>query len=983
MARRTQVLRFPFADGQHEEADARMLPDGLLSRARNLRMRKSGTLGVRYDFTALARDTHVGANLEAVDVYTVRERLFALGYPTGAGALSDVFEYNPSGDPFTWRGTAQEASRYWPFPLTDVRDMGVLPPRSVSVTRLDVAAAGGLVCCAFEVNGDTVVHVFEASTNATRLLETVTGMTRPRAVVSGDVFFVVGLTDTATDVSIRRFNPASDTALATVTGITGATTITAWDLAPEETGGGFVIAVATSAPTVSLYRRSSTGAAVQTITGAAVATSHLAVHSDGATRVSYVSVLTSGATLTLRSYLISGGTSENGPTTLFSSGTTTAQPGIARVSSTTLAVYAAVPADTVAVDQRVIATHVAGTQRTFVGAVLATKPVNPLSSTAVELHGCGVTIADDVDACQLTHYWACPAVPSLGAVKNRFIAGNPDTSHLPGVGYDAESGRFYWPQLTVDLDERCSPLVSEIAYNEIGRRPAAVVGGNLYISGATALGFDGRYAWESGFIERPHLTAITPSNGAGALPTDQVLTIAVTFEWYDSDGFYHTSMPSAFCEVTMGVGEDTLTVAGVAPHTIRSNAIPGSVKVVGWRTRSQRKQLQRCEVVAANFGAAFSLVMLLSDEDIETNAIIYTQGGRGGLSGPMQHEHADPGGHLWPLGQRIINTRLPARRKAQVSKLLFPGEPVQWSGEASHYVEAKDDIVAGGALDGRGYLFCRQSISAFGGDGPNDINEGEFSLAIELPTGYGLYNEHSLLETPDGLLFQADRATICLLPRGGGAPVPVAGAVEDTLDAYPVITAAVLHREEQVAVFCCNNEAGTDAVLLSYDLQVRCWTVDDFPTPTPIAAACEYDGRLAIVSNGVVLLQNRAHPGAVFLPHGMKTGVLAPFKGAWGKFVSFYVLGTAKGECFLTARISYDEGVSWTDLHKFHLRASDVGKAVRRRWSPRRRKVDRLMLEWAVTGVGSTASEGFAFHEFGIEVVPSSGAPRLGAGKNG
>lgn len=72
------------------------------------------------------------------------------------------------------------------------------------------------------------------------------------------------------------------------------------------------------------------------------------------------------------------------------------------------------------------------------------------------------------------------------------------------------------------------------------------------------------------------------------------------------------------------------------------------------------------------------------------------------------------------------------------------------------------------AMDGRWILFKRTAIYVLSGDGPNDLGQGSFNAPQAVSRSLGTTNPSSVIETPDGVMFQAPDGRFWLLDRGLG-----------------------------------------------------------------------------------------------------------------------------------------------------------------------------------------------------------------------
>jgi hypothetical protein len=985
---KTTLVHFPLVEGQREDADPKMLPDGYLVRVKNMRLRAEARWGVRYDYDAIATTTQLASALRATDLVSFDDRLFALGDSNSVATTPslDLYEHVDHSQ-FAWNGTDPNAFSVRLGLVTDLRDIGRPPSQTADVTILDCAAHDGLVCLVFETSSASIVHIFRADTDATLLFAEV-AITKPRVVVIDGVFFIGGISGTT--VALRSYDPSTDQALQTETDVFSAgAAITHWDFAATGAGDGAWAVVHRSTPTTSIRRLNSSGAVALTFAGPATSFTRVTI-TETSSFVALVVVETAGSTVDMYTYTHAGALNA-GPTSLFGVSTTSVQPGVVdqSVSATdVIAVYAevaATPGTDIRYESRRCSDHVLLTQETWPESSLTSMPaVCPGAEDFIHVFG-GAQIEGDSPSgvTLLANYLGLMQQQIIGAFKERFTGSITALTQTPRIGRDSETGKFYWPNLAADGDERHVPLVTEFTLAGSGRRQTAQIGGLLYIAGGVPQIFDGRQLFEAGFQEMPIISTATPSNGGGSLPSSVSLLVAVTWEWRDSKGNFHTSRPSLVTTVTMGASDDTITVVASAPHSLRKNltsdVMDGTVTVVCWRSVSGINQLRRADTeLVTDFGESVTFVLVSADSIVRTGAVIYTQGGRGVLSAIEPHEAPLPAEYIWRFGDRLLTAGGPNRYQAQVSKRLFAGEPVQWSGASGFFIRGPETAINGvAAIGNRGILCTAEKLYHFAGDGPDDDGANGYRDAVEIDGSIGLMGWRSLVSTPIGLMFQGSDGQLWVLPVDGSPPSSFR-QVQDTLEAFPTVVAAVLSTDEQLVSFFCSNAGGTDSRIVSFDLQAKTWIVDEFATATPITAATSYQGRIVYLSGGIAYQERSAHPPATFIEHGIITGDLKPFGGAgYGEFVSVPFLGEMRGDHDLRLRFSLDSGTTWATCKTFeHRTATDaVGKVLRRSWAPLTRKGDRCRLEILARTPGS-ATEGLVFNQFSLELIGASGAAR-------
>jgi len=962
-----------------------------------MRLRADSRWGVRYDYDALPDNTASSADFE--DLISFDGRLLARGFLPSVGgvvttAATDIYEH-VDGNLLTWVASNAGLGEVRLPGNVQLRDMGrpALQDTGISL-RMDVAAGGGLVCLVWETStSSSAVHVFDPATDSTVLMGGVAGP-KPRVIAVGSVFWITCINAAGTAVLLSSFDPNADQILQFETDVSAAgAAIVAYDARVNVAGDGFWVALHRSTPSTQLIPVSSSGVAGTPITGPVTAFSHVSV-CDTSARVHLVGVAALGVA-SLYSYTLAGALS-TGPTVIFNSNAFVRQPGI--IADSVLGVdhvfivgevYDTPGRNMIYHEVRVASSHVLVAVGQWRDSSLGTKGFR--SPTIAGLHGFGGAQTDmdpDVSGDAYTNFLGTDA-QLIEASKDKFSALQPSFDHTPNTGYDASTGRSYWPNVANDGDGHAQPVATEFAFTVPARRQTAEIGGMLYLAGGQIYLYDGRTVFDAGFADTPTVLSAVASNGAGALPSSTSLLIAVTWEWRDARGNFHTSRPSPVTTVVMGAADDTITVIASGPHSSRKNEssdADGAVTVVVWRSIAGIAQLRRAATAPlSGFGETTTFVLLLDDAAVRAQGVIYTQAGRGILGAIEPHEAPLPAEFICRFGRRLLSAGGPNRYQAQVSKELFPGEPVNWSNSVGFFVQGPDSAINGvAALGNRGLLFTAQKIYQFSGDGPNDNGESKYTDASELDGSIGLMDWRSLVNMPLGVMFQGSDGQLWLLPTDGSPPVSFR-QVQETMILFPVVTSACLATDEQLVSFTCNNTALTDAVIVSFDIQAKAWIVDDFATPTPIQAAVSHQGRMVYLSGGVAYRERSAHPPATFIPHGITTGdfKLAGMSG-WKQFVSSQLLGEIRGDCDLRLRISYDSGVTWTNAFTHELRTATLpaGSIVRRSWGPAIQKCERMRLDFQANTAG-TATEGLAFNSHSVEFVPATGTARLGAGKRG
>ena len=989
MARRIQTIDIPIVFGERQDVDPKMLPLGAVARVQNMRLRKDGRWGVRNDYTALSMSTPYDDDLRATDLVVHDGRLLAIGEAQAASAAvpNDLFEFVNIGS-YNWKPTDDVADGLRLNPVLYAHNGGRTPTRGFLTDRVDCAAAGGLVCLAAAGgNSSTLVHIYRPDTDATVLTESI-GNSRPRVIAVGNTFFITARS-ASDEIKLHRFNPATDSGLVQLTdAFATGDTILAYDVAANQAGDGFWVAVLRDTPTTTIRPFDSSGAAGTDVTGpttAFTAISIVELDSGETEQLQLVAVHSADGTVNAYGY-DSGGTLQTGPTELLSGRTTTKQVAVGiGPGRTTFNVVAQTSDPNLAIEYGIDPDHTGGTETTWFNATLQSKLalVDDGTETGVPIFGGAFVEAGNN---QRTNFLGIPTQQFVAVVKDHLIGNDVTLLFLPTIALDASTGTYYWPNLYRDADGRSNVQVTQLRVGTDERRQGASLGGQLHLSGGAPQVFDSRCLVESGFFSRPRIENVVSSSGAGSLTPETIILIAACFEWQDSQGNLHLSPISEVETVTLGAGEDTIDLDVVGPFSLRDNVtsdvVASSVKIIVFRSESNRVILKRAaDEDVLGFGRSVSFTLTGADSTIAEEPPIYTQAGRGALGDILEHESPRPARYLWRAGDRLVYGGLPDPYQIQVSKALFPGEPVEASEDLGFFVSVPERVRGVAALDNAVFVFSRDSVFAFPAVGPDDAGTDDIPPPQRLPSSTGLKDARSLIDTPLGIAFQGDDDKLWLLPRGGGAPQSFGDAVEDTLAAFPDVVGACVSREEQLVMFACANSGGTDSRIVAYDLRSQVWSVDEFEAAEPVTALSVYQGRPAYLSEGVVLLEDSDAVPNAFISHGMTTGTIRPFQdNAWGRLHWALWLCEFRGNCTATARISYDDGVTWTTIKAFSLSTAEysAGDTVRLQAYPARIKGDRFTLQLNVTDLASAATEGLVINELTIGVTGETGGPRAG-----
>lgn len=988
-----ELINIPLNSGVREDLDSRLLPEGMFKSLVNCRLRRGGELGVRYGYRALGSACFGGGVLKAFDLVSHNETLLCFGSErSAAGGPEKVFTWNENTS--QWKGE-ETGSRPRAFSAISELEQVFRPP-FVKVDEdqfYDIAYANNHVALVYEEHassGGVVVHIFDPDNGSVLFATTVASRTHPRVVGVGSVF-VFAWQDSADDVRAATFTVGSSTALSAETVLHNTGTVgDGIDLSPVSGASEFILSVVRSDTNVCTIRRCTTALSVSA-TGTLTRTdiSLASVASATGTTGTVVAYVRTGGTYEVESLNTSTLTSAIGPTTLFGGSTGTRVPAVILKSAAEFVCAAAIP-DTIdqqiKVDVRSRTNHVASATYTFREVSLQSKPfVSPdgLFVGAVSPYAGGSLIG-------FTGIFDLENGRGYECAHNRGFAIDALPSWLGSVATD---GTRYWCVFPVtDLNCQDTPVVMQFRCMSPERRQTASLGGLLFVAGGFVGCWDGVRLVEAGYFDTPVIDSATPSNGAGALTPSSLYVYAVAYEWYDTQGNRHLSPVSDDTSVTMGASDDTVTLVVSAPHSLRGsqNADTGG-KIIVYRTKvapDRTKRRAAFEYSTSSFAQSVTITDLASDAEISTQEVIYTQGARGTLSGPLQHESPYPSQYLCAGSARISCGGLPDQSQWQRSKRFFPSEPIEWSSTPGHFGTITGRTTAVFSQDDIDYVASRSEVFVVGGVGPDDNGNGEFDAPRAIPgDAVGVIDWRSVVRTSAGTWFQSYPDRLYLLPRGGGAAQWLSQAVRDTLSAYPVIVGAAVSGIDDTVVWACNDAAGSTRRLVCTDLRAGAWYVDDLSElPSgPIQSITEHLGRIHLVIGGLVYRQDTTFPASAFIPMTVITGSIAP-SGTEGycKLKGFLSTGKHRARHKLEGDVSFDDGVTFGAAGQCVSAPVTVnsgysaGDTVSKAWRPKRRKGDRFVLRLRTTE-DSGASEGETFSNLTLEVIRKRKSRRASA----
>lgn len=150
------------------------------------------------------------------------------------------------------------------------------------------------------------------------------------------------------------------------------------------------------------------------------------------------------------------------------------------------------------------------------------------------------------------------------------------------------------------------------------------------------------------------------------------------------------------------------------------------------------------------------------------------------------------------------------------SLLVFPGEPVLFSDELRFSVEEEGgEIEAMGALDGVLVAFKEKRVYAVSGQGPSDTGIGQDFNVQRVTTDVGCTSPGSIVETPEGLMFQSAKG-LYIINRS--FDTEYVGWPVEIFNEQCIVSAEVIP-DSNIVVFLTS-----DGQSLSYDYFFKQWS---------------------------------------------------------------------------------------------------------------------------------------------------------------
>ncbi len=940
-------IHIPLQHGQHEDIDAKMLPQGAMLQVRNARLRRDNRYGLRYGYVNVL---HGNGTAIASGNFGDKRSVYVTAR-TGAATSAQWFDHREDGIHSS------------PAVGSSVGDLGV--PRRVAAARnlkydclaCDMVQVGSYIFSVYQdasytsgtISGVTLaIHEAVGNRLIDRRLIATTAAVNPKITSIGTTVMVVWA-DTGTD-DIGWYSVNSSTlsfAGGIITSASGGRGFS-FDIAPLD-GTRMLLAYETSA--VNLRWSTVTAAGVATaVVNQAIAFAvrpSLALGSSG----NVVMCWAEGAAFNTGSlhYRVdtTAGASVVAKTTLDSSGAVVGYP-VAGLNTTHDYTLAWINSSSTKIFTKTYSVRTVG------WLVPVSKPfMGP--NNACLMWTVNYTFSGQTDQFGTYKLIDCESPEALAATTVGAVceAVTCQQSALPGA-YQNTTATYQWM-----IDPRRSCVSTTTVLSRPGTTAFAVllpvaiangfgadivrmdnglyvdrllpcnINGQLLFTGPRVREFDGSIFYESGFADGPELVSLT--DGGVGTATGGTVQVVVTYEWQDAQGRRHRSPPSVPKTITVVAGHNIGVDFSRPAFSDRSGglALGRGIYAMIWRTLNggtvfYLDNYATGRIAIPSFGASttsYSITTL--DAAIATQEILYTQGARGGASGLLANDEPPPCRYMWAGNDRVIMAGLEDPSAYRFSKLIFPGEPLQFSNDDAFKGHVDAETTACACMDGIWYVFTADAIFAITGDGPDDTGDGFFAEPRRVSSLVGCISHRSIVEIAEGLLFHASNGQIWLLPRGGGPPSFFGAPMRDTLFDLLIMGAQRIRGENLVAWLAITTSATAYCAIIIYDSRASEWMYDYSSGggvwASPRSTLDRYNDKLVIdgyIAETAAFIDDHTGSNGVAYYMELHTGDVRPFgPNGHGRVRKAVLLGEARSTATIIAQIlvSYDSGVSYAD----------------------------------------------------------------------
>lgn len=365
------------------------------------------------------------------------------------------------------------------------------------------------------------------------------------------------------------------------------------------------------------------------------------------------------------------------------------------------------------------------------------------------------------------------------------------------------------------------------------RHMAINYGRTIFVPGSVPHGTDYLGSLRHGFLHSPEVSLSVTTGGS--MTSNSTYTYAVVYQHIDDRGQVHWSVPSPLKTVSLGAGDNAVTV------NIRINAQIDDAVALVFRSQANDATILNLTGTTSLAGLTTPTTTFTdtnADSAIDENEILYTNGGAqlGRHAAPPSrfatvHDQriwviSDDDGSIWPSHRRVDPEAVG----------FHPSLAIDGS------VAGRRPIAIASLSDSRLAVFWDNRIAIIHGTGPNAAGEGStYTEPLPVPSPAFCDEPRSVLSTHLGVVFQSTTMGIWLLDQNAQLQ-----HIGDPVGDYEVDTcvgAVQLIDQTEVAFVTLD---GSDTRVLYWEYEQGKWSTQLIPSKTAVSAT-RYRGRLAIL----------------------------------------------------------------------------------------------------------------------------------------
>lgn len=919
MALTKQPVSINFAQGLDQKTDPKQVQAGKFLSLQNTIFDKGGLLQKRNGFGPLS----VLPDKSNTVLTTFNSGLTAVG--------SNIYAYSASSMTWTNRGALK--------PL-QLRVKPLIRSNTNQIQADAAVASNGLVCTVFsDSTGSSVTYKYAIADQATgqnivspTLIPVSSGVVTgsPRVFVLGSYFIVAftnvigGTTSHLQYIAISSANPSVVTVNADIASAYISSPSLSWDAVATSAGLYFAYNTTTGGQSVRLTYLSPTLAVAAPKTFVGEVATHMSLCADLSTPqnpVIWAAYYDSASNVAKVLALDKSNNTILAPTSV---GSGTALKNIASCAMSGVASVYFEVTNAYGYDASVPSNYISRktvTQAGVVsGATLIARSVG-LASKAFYASGMPCVLAAHSSSNQPTYFLIQDngsATPGANIISKLAYqnGGGYCTLGLPSVSVSGTTYRiaYLYKDLIASVNKTQGLANANGIYSQTGVNLASFnfsppststseIGSNLHVSGGMLWAFDGYSPVEQGFHLYPEYVEATTAAGSGGL-TAQLYYYVALYEWSDNQGNIHRSAPSIPISITTTTSNSTNTIN--VPTLRLTYKTQNPVKVVLYRwSNAQQSFYQVTSITSPALSNPSSdyvtITDTLADSAILGNSLLYTTGGVVENIGPPATDNTTL------FKSRLFLVDAEDRNLLWYSKQVIEGAPVELSDLLTQYIAptsgaqgSTGEMTAIAPLDDKLIVFKNGAIYYIAGTGPDNTGANDdFSDPVFITATVGCTNQASIVQQPNGLMFQSDKG-IWLLNRNLSTTY-IGDAVEDLTRGATVLSAINVSGTNQIRFTL------STGVTLVYDYFFGQW--GSFVN-VPALSSVLYQGLHTYLNLSGQVFQET--PG-VYLDGS--SPVLISFKTSWFNLAGlqgferayyFYLLGTYLSPHRLQMSIAYD-----------------------------------------------------------------------------